>query len=154
MKQKDSTEAIGENLYWFPFVVEAWFSNRAVRLMKDFQKGWYISLIVESWRTMGTVPRDPAILWRLAGADSAEVFDAHKDLVLSEFKPVEVDGEPVLVHPQMAELYIKQARLYAQRVDAAKRSANKRREQQERERLEETKRDSGSNVTDKSAMLQ
>jgi uncharacterized protein YdaU (DUF1376 family) len=98
--------------------------------MKDFQRGWYISLLVECWRTQGTVPNDPRILWILAGAESAEVFDTHKELVLSEFVESELDDKPVLLHPEMAELYIAQAKKYAQRVDAGKRSAERKREKE------------------------
>jgi len=128
MKIKNLTEAGPEEkpLFWFPFNVGAWYSDRAIRLMKDFQRGWYISLMVESWQGRGTIPDDPAVLWKLAGAQSQEIFERDAKLVLSQFQQAELDGQPVLVHPEMAKTYIQQRRKYEQKCEAARISAEKR----------------------------
>jgi hypothetical protein len=124
-KQKKVADA-EKAFHWFPFRYKEWFANRSVRLMKDFQKGWYISLLIECWMSEGTLPNDPEILWQLAGADSREKFEAHSQLVLNEFEPATLDEKSVLVHVEMASLYAEQVKKYDQRVEAARISVERR----------------------------
>jgi hypothetical protein len=120
-------------LFWFPFKVDEWLADRNVRLMKDYERGWYISLLVESWSDHGTVPNDPNVLWKLAGSQTKEFFEANNGAVLATFEQAEVDGKPVLVHCRMANLYIQQHKNYKQKCDAARISADKRKQDKKRQ---------------------
>jgi hypothetical protein len=114
------------HLFWFPFHVNEWLASRAVRFMKDYEKGWYISLLVESWPQAGTLPDDRDLLWKMAGAQSQEFFERHGSGVLSEFERCEIDGTPCLISPRLAALYAKQDNKYRKQVEAGRISADRR----------------------------
>lgn len=50
-----------------------WLGSRSVRLMADFQRGWYIQLLNEAWDSdpQGMLPNDPEMLMGLAGVTEA-----------------------------------------------------------------------------------
>jgi len=104
-----------------------WFESLVVRTGEACERGMYASLLIESWRRKGVLPNDPAQLWRLAQADSPEQFKDAQDFVLSEFLPGELDGKPVLVHPRITQLWAQQAKAYAQKVEAGRKSGASRR---------------------------
>jgi uncharacterized protein YdaU (DUF1376 family) len=115
------------NLYWMPWYMSDWFESLVVRTGEACERGMYASLLIESWRRKGVLPNDPAQLWRLAQADSPEQFKDAQDFVLSEFLPGELDGKPVLVHPRITQLWAQQAKAYAQKVEAGRKSGASRR---------------------------
>jgi hypothetical protein len=93
--------------------VRDWFATRAVRLGKDYQRGWYVQLIAESWQYGGFLPNDPELLWQLAGASSKKAFERNGGdlLVLGEFDPVQLDdGAVVLRHRSLFASPIKLGR--------------------------------------------
>jgi hypothetical protein len=105
-------------LPWFQFFPTDWFAANAVRLGRDYQRGWYIQLLAECWRRGGMLPDDSEMLWRLAGAESRAAFENASEnlLVLDEFELVQLeDGAQMLLHPWMAEHYKKQAKAYEER---------------------------------------
>jgi hypothetical protein len=134
---KTGTDADENHLFWFPFNANEWLADRDIRLMKDYQRGWYIQLKVESWRDCGTLPNDPNTLWKLAGAESKEFFERENSPVMAKFENVEMDGKPVLLHRRLQSLYAKQDKSYQQKCDAARISADKRRQDKGREAGEE-----------------
>jgi len=117
------------NLPWFPFFTTDWLANDVVRFGCDYQRGWYIQLLVECWRRGGALPDDPNVLWRLAGASSKKAFENDGDhrLVLGEFVRATLEnGAHVLIHPWMTDHFEKQSRKYQQKCEAGRRSAAKR----------------------------
>jgi hypothetical protein len=116
-------------LPWFQFFPNDWLASNAVRLGRDYQRGWYIQLLAECWRRGGMLPDDSEMLWRLAGAESRAAFeDASENLlVLDEFELVQLDdGAQMLLHPWMAEHYAKQRKAYQQKCDASAIASAKR----------------------------
>ena len=83
-----------EKLIWIPLYVDALLASQRWRLMEDFERGWYFSLITESVRSErpGYLRLDKH-LWRLAGARSEQFFKAKNAAVLACFKTTEVNGE-------------------------------------------------------------
>jgi hypothetical protein len=83
-----------EKLIWIPLYVDALLASQRWRLMEDFERGWYFSLITESVRSErpGYLRLDKH-LWRLAGARSEQFFRAKNSAVLACFKTTEVEGE-------------------------------------------------------------
>jgi hypothetical protein len=92
-------------LYWYQFNTREWFSNQNVMMMDDRQTGWYIRLKALAWDGGGFLSADIDKLWRLAKAKSKKAFERDCGLVLAEYEPIEVDGEPMLKHPQMAKRF-------------------------------------------------
>jgi hypothetical protein len=88
-------------LFWFQFNNNTWRANQLVSLMTDYQRGWYVSLLVECWQTGGFLPNDTIKLAKLAKADSAKKFQKEKGAVLAEFEPTP-DG-CFLVLPEMRD---------------------------------------------------
>lgn len=115
------------NLYWMPLYMNDWFGSLVVRTGKACHRGMYASLIFESWQRQGILPNDPALLWRLAQADSLEQFEQEQALVLSEFREAELDDKPILMHPRIAQLWVEQAKKYEQKVEAGRKSGASRR---------------------------
>ena len=81
-------------LIWIPLYVDSLLASQRWRLMEDFERGWYISLIVESVRSIrpGYLKLDKN-LWRLAGARSEQFFNAKNAAVLACFSRSEIEGE-------------------------------------------------------------
>lgn len=119
-----------KRLPWFQFFPNEWFASNAVRLGRDQQRGWLIQLLAECWRRGGHLPNDDEMLWRFAGAESRDAFEANGEhlLVLDEFILTTLeDGTEAWVHPWMANHYAEQSRKYQQRCEAAAKSAARRR---------------------------
>jgi|SRR5579859_5432915 len=74
--------------------------------MTDVQTGWYIRLRAFAWRAGGFLPADHDRLWRLARAQSREIFDGDCELILEEYEEVSIDSKPMLKHPQWAAQYL------------------------------------------------
>jgi uncharacterized protein YdaU (DUF1376 family) len=113
-------------LYWFPLNTNWWHKNRNVRYMTAQQVGWYVWLMIEAWQDGGTLPNDPDWLWKLARAESKDEFQAKSDRVLAEFQQAIHEGEPMLVHPKLADIYKARVASYRQKVEAGKASAQKK----------------------------
>ena len=117
----------GANLHWMPLIISDWDGSLIVKSGTSSERGMYASLIIETWRRRGVLPDDPVRLWRLAQADTAQQFEEAKTVLLSEFEAGNLDGQPVLVHPRMLQLWEKQAQKYAQKVEAGRQSGAARR---------------------------
>ena len=61
--------------------------------MKDYQRGWYIQLLLRSTRSerRGYLPYDGS-LWRLAGAHTKQYWDDHSAVVMACFKRRQENG--------------------------------------------------------------
>jgi uncharacterized protein YdaU (DUF1376 family) len=122
------------NLYWMKLTMSDWDGSVIVKSGTSSERGMYASLIVESWRRRGVLPDGPQ-LWRLAQADSAVQFQEARDFVLSEFISTDRDRQHVLVHPRIAQLWADQSRKYRQKVEAGRKSGEKRRSRSQKTRL-------------------
>jgi hypothetical protein len=73
----------------FQFFPRDWLTSRAITSMTPAQRGYYIHLLAHAWLSEfpGHIPNDPSIIWKLAGAESREIFDRDGGLVLSQFSP-------------------------------------------------------------------
>jgi uncharacterized protein YdaU (DUF1376 family) len=110
----------------FQFYPKDWLASRSVRLMTDQQRGWYIQLLCEAWESevQGTLPNDPKILWKLAGAASEQVFNACSTPVLQMFR---ISGDQ-LIHDRLVREIVKQKVWSEHCSNAGKLSAEKRRQ--------------------------
>lgn len=84
-----------------------WLGSRNVRLMQDFQRGWYIQLLNEAWDNdpQGMLPNDQEMLMQLAGVTEARKsepwFNQRWAAVMERF---EVDGAWVFNAKQLAQV--------------------------------------------------
>lgn len=71
----------------FQFYPKDWLTSKAVIAMTATQRGYYIQLLAYAWDSErpGTLPNDPGIIWRLAGAASRREFEAKGGPVLEQF---------------------------------------------------------------------
>ncbi len=108
----------------FQFYPNDWLSSRSVRLMDAEQRGWYIQLLCEAWQSVPqcTLPNDPEILWKLAGAKDKESFNERSNLVLTNFQ----QRSNMLFNARLERELIKQKVFSKQRSFAGKKSAEKR----------------------------
>ena len=97
--------------------------------MRDFQRGWLVSLMVWAWRQGGLVIADPEQLWRLAGAEGRKVFEEGCEPVLNMFDVVSSDGKDMLLHPRLAEAHADAIDLWMQQKRNGEKSASARRDE-------------------------
>ena len=73
----------------FQFYVKDWLSSKSVLAMTPAQCGYYINLLVNAWDNdpPGTLPNEPAMLWKLARAESREIFEVENGPVMKHFLP-------------------------------------------------------------------
>ncbi len=73
---------------WFKFYAARWLGDRHIRYLTPEQRGYTIQLWCEAWESdpAGTLPADPELLWRLAGAPSRKRFEKVSAAVLSQFE--------------------------------------------------------------------
>lgn len=88
-------------LAWFPLYVTEILGSAAWLQMKDYQRGWYIQLLVFATQSdhPGHLPLDES-LWRLAGARSKRFFDQESAVVLACFKRRQMDGREWIYNEQ------------------------------------------------------
>jgi putative DNA primase/helicase len=91
------------HLWWFAFDVSGWNADTRISLLKDYQVGWLIRLMVLAWMNHGYLPNDPTNLAKLAGAGSAKKFKNEVATVLQFFEPTE--DETRIYHPELLELW-------------------------------------------------
>ena len=107
---------------WMPLFLRRWMTSDAIRAMKDYQRGWYIELLVRAWDS--EVPchlrLDQKRLWMTAGAESREYFVKHCGIVLDEFQVAEIEGQKWIVQPNQLAIYRKQLEKYRLGVERAR----------------------------------
>lgn len=91
-----------------------WLSSARFRAMRDFQRGWYKTLLLEIPEAKpypGYLPLD-ANLWEIAGAHSRLYFESRSRetngeprnaLVLACFETCQIAGKTYIYHPRMLE---------------------------------------------------
>jgi hypothetical protein len=84
---------VAKKLDWFPLYVNRILASRRWQQMKDYQRGWYITLLIAAADSEkpGYLPLTQG-LWELAGASSEGFFKKESVLVMQCFKAQEIDG--------------------------------------------------------------
>ena len=91
-----------EKLDWLPLYIDKLLSSPAWHDMTDFQRGWYIQLLLRSTRSerLGYLPLDGQ-LWRLAGARNRTFFEQENARVMACFKVRQFDGQDWIYNPKL-----------------------------------------------------
>ena len=97
-------------LAWFPLHVTQMLGSAAWVQMKDYQRGWYIQLLLLATQSdhPGYLPLDGS-LWRLAGAHAKEYFDKESPVVLACFKRRQMDGQEWIYNEQFLQMLQQQS---------------------------------------------
>jgi hypothetical protein len=83
-----------DQLEWFPLYIDRLLSSPRWQHMHDYQRGWYIQLLLKSARSErpGFLRLD-SNLWRIAGANRPDFFESNKSEVMACFKLREMEGQ-------------------------------------------------------------
>jgi hypothetical protein len=102
-----------EKLIWIPLYVDDLLSSPRWQSMKDYQRAWYIQLLLRSTRSerMGYLSLDEN-LWRIAGAHSRPMWEAHKGEVMACFKSLHDDGKDWIYNERLLKVMEKQSDSY------------------------------------------
>lgn len=81
-------------LDWIRLHIDRIMLSPKWRQMQDFQRGWYIQLLLEMTRAakIGYLPLNDDLLWRLAGARRKDFWMSQKELVMACFKIQSAEG--------------------------------------------------------------
>lgn len=84
--------------------------------MTDFQRGWYIQLLLRCTRSerLGYLKMD-SNLWTIAGAKRRDFFESHKSAVLACFKVREMEGHQWLYNDRLLSVMEDQSEKYFRR---------------------------------------
>lgn len=91
----------------FQFYPKDWLSSKAILCMSLAQRGMYIQLLAYAWDNdpVGTLPNNPELLWRYAGAVSQKDFlEQGGECVLEQFR----SAGNLLLHQRLGEEFLKQ----------------------------------------------
>ena len=93
---------MGAPLKWFPFYIDDWEFDEAVRMMSHEERGIYVELLCWQWRE-GTIPHDAKKLSRVLRARIASV----RTVLVRGFRD---DGSHTgrLTNPRLAEVRVRQ----------------------------------------------
>lgn len=102
-----------EKLIWLPLYIDSLLSSPAWSDMKDYQRGWYLQLLLRSTRSerLGYLPLDES-LWRIAGAHSQAMWNNHKAAVMACFKIRTDDGRDWIYNERLLNVMEEQSGKY------------------------------------------
>ncbi len=105
-----------QKLEWVPLYIDHLLSSPAWQDMKDFQRGWYIQLLLRAARSerLGYLPLDEN-LWRIAGAHSRPMWEAHKAEVMACFESLHDDGRAWIYNQRLLSVMQEQTGKYRKR---------------------------------------
>jgi hypothetical protein len=88
-----------------PWREEAFRADEYVQSLSHIQQWMYRSLLQAAFYCSERpyLPDDDARLWSLAGCESREQWDQHKEAVRARFTPIELDGQKLLSHKKLIE---------------------------------------------------
>jgi hypothetical protein len=109
---------------WCPIEIQPLFSSAWFQAMQDFQRGWYLCLLLRAWERQPScqLPNTDAELRVLAGASDDRRWQAHKKLVLDRFVS-STDGR-TLTNTKLLEVYQHQVQGYEKRSRAGAKGGN------------------------------
>lgn len=102
-----------EKLIWMPLYIDDLLSSPAWNDMKDFQRAWYIQLLLRCTRSerLGYLRLDDQ-LWKLAGAHRREMWDNHKSAVMACFKILHIDAQDWMYNDRLLAVMEEQSLRY------------------------------------------
>ena len=102
-----------EKLEWLPLYIDRLLSSPAWQDMKDFQRAWYIQLLLRCTRSerLGYLKMDSS-LWTIAGAKRKDFWDSHKATVLACFKVCEMEGHQWIYNERLLSVMEEQSSKY------------------------------------------
>jgi hypothetical protein len=102
-----------EKLTWFPLYIDKLLSSPHWQQMEDYQKGWYIQLLLNCTRSnrLGYLKMDSS-LWKIAGARRRDFWDSHKSAVLACFKVCEMEGHQWIYNERLLYVMGEQSNKY------------------------------------------
>lgn len=105
-----------EKLDWLPLYIDNLLSSPAWQDMKDFQRGWYIQLLLRSTRSerLGYLPVTER-LWELSGAHRREMWETHKSAVMACFRTRTFDDLDWIYNPKLLSVMEDQSNKYRRR---------------------------------------
>ena len=75
---------------YMPLEADRWRTSDTVRWkMRDYQRSWFVQLLLEGWVNAEMpchIRNDDNSLWRTAGSHSKIFFEAHRGVVMKEFR--------------------------------------------------------------------
>lgn len=106
-----------EKLDWLPLYIDDLLSSPAWTDMKDYQRGWYLQLLLRCTRSerLGYLKVD-GNLWRIAGAHSQPMWEQHNGVVMACFKIRHDDGTQWLYNNRLLAVMEDQSQKYLRRV--------------------------------------
>ena len=128
---KASRRGMKNPLWWFPLNTNDWCTDTAIMLLADYQVGWLIWLMVESWKGKGCLTGDPEILAKLARATKPKQFYKEMGAVMSFFELTE-EGDSY-VHPELRELWEEKCAQVLRNCKAGKKSAGRKHDTRKKE---------------------
>lgn len=109
-----------EKLEWLPLYIDKLLSSPAWLHMRDYQRGWYIQLLLLCTRSerLGYLRLDGRI-WMLAGAHSKAMWEQHKAAVMACFKVRDFDGQSWLYNNRLLSVMENQSEKYLRKNNGA-----------------------------------
>lgn len=102
-----------EKLDWMPLYIDRLLSSPAWLDMKDFERGWYIQLLLRCTRSerLGYLPLDGQ-LWKSAGAHSRTFWDEKNARVMACFRIRQFDGQDWIYNDRLLNVMEEQSGKY------------------------------------------
>lgn len=130
-KPRSHAQRKEENPLWYWMLNTSKYRAETFAL-SDRDLGWHISLCVEAWDCQGVIDGNPDKLWRIAHADSKEVFEQNSGDVLGMFDAAtDADGRPILIHRAIQKQWAEKNALHEQQEAASKLGVEARRRKAE-----------------------
>jgi hypothetical protein len=114
-----------EKLDWLPLYIDRLLSSPAWKHMKDYQRGWYIQLLLNCTRSkrLGYLTLDEN-LWKIAGAHSRPMWESHKGAVMACFKIRQCDGIEEIYNERLLSVMEEQSGKYHRKKPPGERQSN------------------------------
>lgn len=109
-----------EKLTWLPVIIDKVLSSPAWNDMEDFQRGWYVQLLLRCTRSerLGYLRLDGQT-WRIAGARTEQFWNSQNAVVLACFKIRSFDGQDWLYNDSLLSVMEDQSQKYLRRSGGA-----------------------------------
>jgi hypothetical protein len=126
--------------WWYRTDVD-FYQGQRIRLLTDYQRGWYRSLRDASWRYGGSLPATPEELVILAEPTEREQFLEESAPVLELFRPLESSFGKVLVDEELVRQYLESTAIATVKSKGGVISGENRRGEAERRSAEDRRSD-------------
>ncbi len=114
--------------WWYPNDVDS-YQGQQVKLLTDYQRGWYRTLRDAAWRYGGSLPATPEELASLAEPTNRPQFLEECVSVMELFRRIEASFGNVLVDEPLVRLYLESTALASIKSKAGRASGGNRREE-------------------------